>query len=87
MAWWALYKWFKPWRKTPYTNYIRWYSNYLYEEWFNSLTPEQQELVKERIQKEKDRKEKEFRLLLNSWSNIYNHLLEKADSYYMKEKW
>ena len=40
MAWYALYKWFIPWRKTPYVNYISWYKKYLYDEWFKSLSEE-----------------------------------------------
>lgn len=34
----ALYKWFIPWRKTSYTNWINWYKRHLYDEWSNSLS-------------------------------------------------
>ena len=41
MAWYALYKWFSPWRKTPYSNYVDWYKKYLHRVWFQSLTEEE----------------------------------------------
>ena len=41
MAWYSLYKWFSPWRKTPYSNYVDWYKKYLHITWFNSLTEEE----------------------------------------------
>ena len=46
MAWYSLYKWFISFRKLPYVNIINWYRRFLYEEWFNSLTEEEQEKEK-----------------------------------------
>lgn len=46
MAWYALYKWFAPFRKTPYTDWNVWYSNKLYNDWFQSLTSDEQEKIK-----------------------------------------
>ena len=43
MAWYALYKWFSPWRTIHYSNYIEWYKRYLHREWLLSLTPEEKE--------------------------------------------
>ncbi len=57
MAWYSLYKWFISFRKLPYVNIINWYRRFLYEEWFNSLTEEEQEKEKARI---KGLKEKEM---------------------------
>lgn len=45
MAWYALWKWFIQFRKRPYTNWVVWYSNKLYDEWFDSLTEEQQKKI------------------------------------------
>ena len=41
MAWYALYKWFSPWRTIPYSNYIEWYKKYLHRVWFQSLNEEE----------------------------------------------
>ena len=45
MAWYSLYLWFSPWRKTPYRNMIHWYKLYLHEQWFNSLSDEDKKKV------------------------------------------
>ncbi len=88
MAWYSLYKWFISFRKLPYVNIINWYRRFLYEEWFNSLTEEEQEKEKARI---KGLKEKEMAglqrtcltlgMLVGLYSNrIYQsvqHLLER----------
>lgn len=41
MAWYSLYRWFIQFRRTPYTNYILWYRQFLYDNWFESLSTEQ----------------------------------------------
>lgn len=43
MAWYALYKWFRPFRRAPYYNFVVLYKTYLYDEWFKSLTDVEQE--------------------------------------------
>lgn len=55
MAWWALYNWFVQFRKTPYDHWIFWYKKYLYDEWFNSLSEDEQrnELKRIRLKEEK----------------------------------
>lgn len=47
IAWYALYKWFITFRKKPYTDWVEWYSDKLYLEWYNSLSAEQQNIIKE----------------------------------------
>ena len=54
MAWYALYKWFRTFRKSPYVNYVDHYRNYLYDQWFNGLSLEEQEAEVKRIEKEKE---------------------------------
>ena len=45
MAFWALYG--KPWFKRDIPNQIELFKKYLYDEWFHSLSPEEQEQVLE----------------------------------------
>ena len=44
-------------------NMVDWYSDFLYDEWWNSLTEEQQQRI---IQRRKERKERESREARNS---------------------
>lgn len=60
MAWYVLYKWFIPWMKTPYTNMISMYKQYLYDEWYNSLTDEQKIKVKEYQERKEANRKKEL---------------------------
>lgn len=45
MAFWAVYG--KPWFKRNIPNQIELFKKYLYDEWFNSLSPDEQEKVLE----------------------------------------
>ena len=64
MAWWALKKWFMRFRKSYYPDCRVLYKNFLYDEWFNSLTKEDQEeeLRLQRELKEKRKREGELAL-------------------------
>lgn len=61
IGWYALYKWFRPWRKVPYVDYVRWYNDLLELQWLATLTPEQRKRYEEK--KERERKEALFPLL------------------------
>lgn len=54
MGWYSVYKWFRPWSKLPYTNYIRWYNELLEQKYIDSLTPEQQKEYYANKKKEHD---------------------------------
>lgn len=55
MAFHSLRKWFSRFRKKPYVDQIQAYRKLRWHEWFDSLSPEQQEEYKRRKQKERDK--------------------------------
>lgn len=76
MAWWALYKWFRPWRKTPYINYIQVYRKKLFDEWYESLTEEEKEIYQKNLKAKKERDRKHTMQLLNllyAYPSLYEH--------------
>lgn len=78
MAWYALYKWFRPWRKIPYVNMIQMYRKHLYDEWYNSLSDEDKKKEDKRIDDLKAKKDKEFYSLLalmKAYSVVYEKYL------------
>jgi len=64
MAWYALWKWFIPWRKIRYTNWQRFYKNYLYDEWFNSLSDEDKDKENRRILYDKMKRTRDIEISL-----------------------
>lgn len=79
MAWYALYKWFISWRKTPYINWISWYKQHLYDEWFNSLSEvgQKEELERQKMIREKRKRDGQNALAalvgMNAILNRYTH--------------
>lgn len=76
MAWYALYKWFIPWRKTPYTNWIKWYKRYLYSEWFKNLSKEEQKVELERKQKIMEERKHNTEVALAKLGWLYSFMNE-----------
>ena len=78
MAWYALYKWFIPWRKTPYVDYISWYKQNLYNEWFTSLSDEEQKEELERIQaicdRIKERRKRRTEMAIEGFCRIFEEM-------------
>ena len=64
MAWYSLYLWFQPWRKTYYTNYIEWYKKELHRIWFESLSEEDQQKYLQRQEELKRERQLALRRLL-----------------------
>lgn len=70
MAWRSLYYWFKPWSKVYKKSAVVWYSNFLYDEWFNSLTEEQQQRILERRKQREKREEESTRAYISALINM-----------------
>lgn len=45
-----LYKWFSPWRKTPYSNYIDWYKRYLHRDENQSVKWNKEECIRRNME-------------------------------------
>ena len=59
MAWRSLQRWFLRFRKSYYPDVIVIYKNYLYDEWFNSLSEEEQKVEIERQQQLKEKRKRD----------------------------
>ncbi len=76
MAWYTLYKWFISWRKTPYINWIKWYKRYLYDEWFCSLSEENQKAELKRQQRVKEKRKHDGEMALARLGMMFNMINE-----------
>lgn len=57
---------------------ILWYDEFLYNQWWNSLTDDEQQKVKEYKRKERERKEYEFQQMLSRIDLIFNTFADSA---------
>lgn len=93
MAWYALYKWFSTFRKQPAFNWISWYRGYLYKEWFDSLSEEDQ--IKELARKRAEEKHNQECLnnflcmgaMLNGYMQREGYMTEGIDLTLHKSKY
>lgn len=88
MAWYALYKWFIPWRKIKYINRINEHKVYLYDEWFNSLSEEDQQKELNRIEEIRERRRRKVKQTLHTINAVTSYLYNKtSDPYYLLKSW
>lgn len=75
MAWYAIYKWASPFRKRPFeVNWTAWYSEKLYNEWFDSLSEEDQQKIIAYREAKKEQREKANRAHMLALMNIMRAL-------------
>ncbi len=77
MAWYALYKWFSSFRKTPCINQINVYRHHLFNKWYSNLTKEQ----KERYKRNKERKEQEDLKRFEELLHLTEYILDQNRMY------
>lgn len=80
MAWYALYKWFSTFRKTPYVNMIQAYRKLLYDEWWNSLSEEQQKMWEKKWKEEKEQEKRDTYRSLMAMNMVMNTMCNMAHS-------
>lgn len=87
MAWYAELK-RRHWYRILGTNMVYWYSNKLYDEWWNSLTDEQRERILERRRQRDEQRSREAReaimiigMMTAMVSGLYNPTMQKKDKY------
>lgn len=68
-------------------NAILWYDEFLYNQWWNSLTDEEQEKVKEYKRKKREREEYEFQQMLSHIDLIFNTFADSAYRNYYVKSW
>lgn len=82
MAWWALAKWFLPWCKSRRTNWVSWYKGYLYEQWFNSLSEEEQKNEIARIRKERELEKRRSEAAIRNFRQLARIIRDNCDREY-----
>lgn len=86
MAWFAEMK-RRHWYRVIGVNMIYWYSNKLYDEWWESLTDEQRELIEERRRKRKDHEKSEVMTSLMSLAMMTDIMLDMCNSRSRRDKY
>lgn len=85
MAWYKLYLWSKPWRKSPMYNCISWYKGVLYKEWYNNLTPEQREEWDRLVEEDKRKKKEESDRAWAAICGMYSWISRYVDVEYIRK--
>ncbi len=67
-------------------NQITIYSNYLYDQWYNSLTDEQKNLLEEARKRKQEQREKEVLEALSRIGMITNVISRYTNGYYMDSR-
>lgn len=67
-------------------NQITIYSNYLYDQWYNSLTDEQKNILEEARKRKQEQREKEALEALSNLEMITNTMLKYINGYYMNSR-
>lgn len=71
MAWYALYKWFIPWRKTNYINQISMYKKHIYNEWFNNLSDEDKQNELNRLEELRQKRKRDGEQALENLGRLF----------------
>lgn len=86
MAWFAEMK-RRHWHRVIGVNMIYWYSNKLYDEWWEGLTDEQRELIKERRRKHEEREKFEAMTGLMSLAVMTDIMADMCNSRSRRDKY
>ena len=81
MAWWSLYKWFIQFRTKPYTNYIRWYNQKLFNEWYAGLSENEKVAYKKECEKWRETAHKDMDSLMMMYGGIMAPLIVRCSKW------
>lgn len=82
MMFYALYKWFSRFRKFYYPDMIRLYKNYLYTEWYNSLSDEEKQKEDERVLAYREKRDRELKMTMAKFRMLNHMIRSKTGSSY-----